>query len=146
MQFELTVRPENEQVRAARAFCVSRVTTMPALVAAGPAGAGFVDDAEMVTSELVTNALSAGAEHIVLQLGADESVLRIGVRDDAGGAVTVTQTDPLALDGRGLRIIGMLAVRWGVDELPRGKLVWADLSWPLAGTETAPSPSEPRRK
>jgi hypothetical protein len=74
----------------------------------------------------------AGAGRIVLQLGADDAVLRIGVRDDAAGAVETTQTNPLALDGRGLLIVGKLVARWGVDELSTGKLVWADLSLPLA--------------
>jgi anti-sigma regulatory factor (Ser/Thr protein kinase) len=123
------VRPEPNEVRAARDFCVRHVTAM---VAADAAGAEFVDDAAMVTSELVTNALRAGAARIRLQLGTDDTVLRIGVRDDATGTVESTQTDPLALDGRGLRIVDMLADRWGVDELPTGKLVWADLSLPLA--------------
>jgi anti-sigma regulatory factor (Ser/Thr protein kinase) len=123
------VRPEPNEVRAARDFCERHAQQ---LVAPGAAGAEFVDDAAMVTSELVTNALRAGAEQILLRLDAYDDVLRIAVRDDATGAVETTQTDPLALDGRGLRIVGMLAVRWGVDELPEGKLVWADLSLPLA--------------
>ena len=81
---------ERSEVRTARDFCVRHVTAM---VAPGAAGADLVADAAMVTSELVTNAMRAGAGRITLQLGADDTVLRIGVRDDATGR-TVWQPLP----------------------------------------------------
>ena len=134
MEHVLSVRPEPGDVRLARDFCVRLVS---AAVPSGPAGAGFVDDAEMITSELVTNSLRAGAQAIWLQVRIEARTLRIGVRDDAAGEVVSTQSDPFGVDGRGLRIVAMLAARWGVEAVPEGKLVWADLDLP--GADTAAS-------
>src|SRR6478735_3390882 len=102
--------------------------------------AGLVDAAELVASELSSNAaLHASAEfmHVTLERPGAAAGVRVAVEDD--GPVGVEAVLPRALaggdldwdeldaTGRGLTIVAMLAGRWGVDETTRGKRVWADL-------------------
>jgi anti-sigma regulatory factor (Ser/Thr protein kinase) len=84
----------------------------------------------MVTSELVTNAIRAGADLIVLELDANSTGLYIAVTDDAAGEVIARIPRALDTSGRGLHIVAAIAQRWGVDALPAGKRVWAELPAP----------------
>lgn len=89
----------------------------------------LVADAELVVSELVTNAvLHAGTSgRLVLRLGPER--LRIEVVDEGSGEPRPQPWDPLRPGGRGLLIVSEIARRWGVEHLDGdGKLVWADLS------------------
>jgi anti-sigma regulatory factor (Ser/Thr protein kinase) len=102
---------------------------------------GLVDAAELVASELSSNAaLHASAEfmHVTLERAADAAGgVRIAVEDDGpvGVEAVLARTlggdgldwDELDATGRGLAIVAMLAGRWGVDRTTRGKRVWADL-------------------
>ncbi len=102
---------------------------------------GLVDAAELVASELSSNAaLHASAEfmHVTLERPRDAAAgVRVAVEDDGPVGVEAVLPRALAGDdldwdeldatGRGLTIVAMLAGRWGVDETTRGKRVWADL-------------------
>lgn len=85
-------------------------------------------DAELIVSELVTNALRAGAEQIRVDLSLTDGTLRICVSDDATGVPEVQRPAPDAASGRGLVLVGAVADDWGVERLPEGKQVWAELS------------------
>ncbi|MEU1852961.1 ATP-binding protein [Streptomyces sp. NPDC019990] len=92
----------------------------------------LVDTAELVTSELASNAV----------LHARCDVFRVTVRRLPGDGVRVVVTDltktlPTAVragddedHGRGLAIVEAMSVEWGADPLPWGKRVWADLRKP----------------
>jgi anti-sigma regulatory factor (Ser/Thr protein kinase) len=91
----------------------------------------YADDAEMVTSELVSNALEhAGGPKLGLQV--------IHLADSGGVAVIVTDSSPnppvrrdLSVDnehGRGLRIVDALSARWGWRPEDSGKAVYAILA------------------
>ncbi|GAA3295190.1 hypothetical protein GCM10020295_21690 [Streptomyces cinereospinus] len=112
--------------------------------------ADIVDDAVVLTSELVTNAVvHAGTTADVLCLRLDGGV-RIEVADHyperevplQGAAVTMTSPDREG--GRGLQLCAALAGRWGVDYTPTHKQVWFRLDLPerAVGTRTA-GPSLP---
>jgi two-component sensor histidine kinase len=73
------------------------------------------DDAILMVSELVTNALRHGTGSIWLRIDPGPDGLRVDVSD--GGDVRVTPSPtPGAHGGWGLRIVDTLADQWGVLE------------------------------
>ena len=88
-----------------------------------------VATAQLLASELFTNALDHGDGDITMRVTLVPGELRIDVSDrgrQRPRVRTVTRND---VRGRGLMILETLAVRWGVDELPdgNGKAVWFTL-------------------
>ncbi|MCX4988046.1 MULTISPECIES: SpoIIE family protein phosphatase [unclassified Streptomyces] len=107
--------------------------------------ADIVDDAVVLTSELVTNAVvHAGTSADVLCLRSDDGV-RIEVADHypereiplQGTAVNMGSPDREG--GRGLQLCAALAGRWGVEYTPTHKQVWFQLELPerAVGTRAA---------
>ncbi|MDN3021242.1 SpoIIE family protein phosphatase [Streptomyces sp. S.PB5] len=112
--------------------------------------ADIVDDAVVLTSELVTNAVvHAGTTADLLCLRTDDGV-RIEVADHyperevplQGSLATMGSPDREG--GRGLQLCAALAARWGVEYTPTHKQVWFQLDLPErpVGTRTA-GPSLP---
>ena len=95
-------------------------------------GASSVCDvAELLSSELVTNAVIHARSAVELQAVYDDmSVLRIDVYDRSPVAVSAEprQASEGAEGGRGLAIVAKLSCRWGVDSLAQGKRVWFTLA------------------
>jgi len=91
-----------------------------------------VGDAQLVVSELITNAVNANCSLAGLTLESDGDCLRIAVRDDARGWPAARLADDRDEHGRGLAIIAAVAVAWGVSEADQGKQVWAQLRLPPA--------------
>lgn len=88
-----------------------------------------MDTAELVVSELVTNAVEHARSRSLLTLSHTGSALRIAVRDYRLTPIP----RPWALDvaaprGRGLHLITVLTDTWAVDQHPDGKTVWALLA------------------
>jgi len=89
---------------------------------------GVMDDAEVLVSELVTNAIRHARTASTLMLQLDGRYLYVAVRDESAEPPrTVATSDPLAVNGRGLRIVAVLATSWGVLPTADGKVVWATL-------------------
>ncbi len=87
------------------------------------------DDAVLVVSELVGNALAHGEGPVGLRLAYDSSLVRIEVRDTSSVLPYRRSVRDNEVAGRGLLIVGELAVDWGVIIGPgRCKTVWAELS------------------
>ena len=87
-----------------------------------------VETAELLTSELVTNALVHGGGDTTLVVDVDDERIRVEVIDlDAGLNLAPLDVDVTAEHGRGLTIVGRLARAWGVEPRPRGKAVWFEL-------------------
>jgi anti-sigma regulatory factor (Ser/Thr protein kinase) len=84
-------------------------------------------DAQLVVSELTTNAVIHAHSNFTVTIAALEDVVRISVTDN--NPVLPTSRDPSlqATGGRGLRIVNVLAERWFAESRPHGKVVWADL-------------------
>lgn len=86
--------------------------------------------AELVVSELVSNAVQHGAGLAVqVRLVLSGGLLTASVWDANGAAFPVmTAADPLAESGRGLALVDELAETWGSRAaVPEGKVVWASL-------------------
>ncbi|MFJ2152771.1 ATP-binding protein [Streptomyces microflavus] len=111
------------------------------------AGEAPSDVAELVLSELVTNALRVavpgdrmiGVRIVCRERGAS---LRLEVSDAGGGRPVVRAPGELDSGGRGLLLVEALAYRWGVDERSAGigKTVWAEVVAP--GTVPEPVGAE----
>ncbi|MEV0280466.1 ATP-binding protein [Streptomyces sp. NPDC050610] len=99
------------------------------------------DDAELIVSELSTNALThtaSGSETGTLQitLAVTPLFVAISVTDDGGHptAPHVTHAADDATHGRGLSIVMTLAARLDITGNDHGRTVTAELRPPLAGT------------
>jgi anti-sigma regulatory factor (Ser/Thr protein kinase) len=93
------------------------------------------DVAELLSSELVTNAVIHARSAVELEAAYDDkSNLRIDVYDRSPGVVDSepSQASDGAEGGRGLAIVSRLASRWGVETLAQGKRVWFTLANPNA--------------
>jgi anti-sigma regulatory factor (Ser/Thr protein kinase) len=88
----------------------------------------LLDDAALVVSELMTNAIRAGGRQATLNLEIDAGLLRVTVVDDAPGRPHVLAPGADDESGRGLHIVSALATGWGVTSLDHGKEVWAELA------------------
>src|SRR5918994_2554174 len=96
-------------------------------------GAGEVaDDAVVVASELVGNAVEHAGTLCRLTLTLDRRELTVAVRDGRQGTIRrLRPVEPLARRGRGLLLTAGVSRRWGVTEHEQGKTVWAVLPVPL---------------
>jgi hypothetical protein len=103
---------------------------------------GPVDDALMVVSELVGNAVRHGAPPIMLRLTVTRRSLLVSVSDASPRLPRprrVDGVDGLADTGRGLAIVAALSKGWAARPLPGdGKVVFARL--PADGDVTTPAP------
>lgn len=83
---------------------------------------------ELVTSELVTNAVVHTGTPIDLTLRLSESLLHIAVRDRGAGQVRLSEVvEDGAEHGRGLLLVDALAYAWGTMPAQPGKTVWASM-------------------
>ena len=110
-------------------------STAPALARAAVAEAEVrpLDDATLVVSELVTNAIRHGQAPVLLRVKQSGDRLRIEVEGRRQPGVTLGAAAPFelpapgAVGGRGLAIIDRLATKWGWDENEEMTTVWAEL-------------------
>jgi anti-sigma regulatory factor (Ser/Thr protein kinase) len=86
----------------------------------------LTDTAELLVSELVTNAITHGTGMVTLSIDCAKDELSVTVSDDDPKQPEIQPERLMALGGRGLRMIDSLASEWGVT--PRtdgpGKDVW----------------------
>jgi DNA-binding NarL/FixJ family response regulator len=94
----------------------------------------LVDEASLVVSELVANAVEHAGSACAVVVDRAEGSIRIEVRDDAPDPQlqTTARSAPSrdADRGRGLMIVSALAADWGVDAGDRSKSVWVQLARP----------------
>jgi anti-sigma regulatory factor (Ser/Thr protein kinase) len=94
-------------------------------------------DVTVVVSELVGNAVRHARSQVAVTLEAHDEQVTLSVADGSVYVPRPREFGDLAEDGRGFAIIGALTNRWGVDEEPAGKRVWAILRR-HPGQRTAP--------
>ncbi|MFG3289078.1 SpoIIE family protein phosphatase [Streptomyces sp. NPDC048179] len=83
--------------------------------------------AELVVSELVTNAIRYGRPPIRLRLIYDRTLM-CEVSDDSNTTPHLRRARVFDEGGRGLLLVAQLAARWGTRHARQGKTVWAELS------------------
>lgn len=90
-----------------------------------------VDDAKLLVSEIVTNAVVHGKPEVTLVLRIDPPGLGVVVADEGRAQPHLPDAAPDAdaPSGRGLLIIDAIASAWGVspNAPPPGKSVWFEL-------------------
>ncbi|MFJ9558774.1 SpoIIE family protein phosphatase [Streptomyces fuscichromogenes] len=90
--------------------------------------ARLADAAELMVSELVTNAIRhSHSRPVQLRLIRGETLL-CEVDDDDHTLPTLLGADPGAEAGRGLRVVSTLAREWGTSRTSAGKTVWFELT------------------
>lgn len=94
----------------------------------------LADDAQLIASELVTNALLHVGPPAEVVLRVSPPRARLEVRDRSRVPPVRSRRDIDVMTGRGLHLVEGLAHDWGVALLPTGKAVWAELE---AGREYA---------
>lgn len=83
--------------------------------------------ADLMTSEVVTNAILYGRGRITLGVQVDSRRCRVEVGDEARRRPRVQGADESAEGGRGMLIVDALASDWGVTDRPTGKTVWFEV-------------------
>lgn len=91
-------------------------------------GCPAAEDAELVISELVTNAvLHSRSRHGMLTVRSERypRYAWLAVTDAGGDWQPGSDGD----GGRGLAIVAAVAAEWGVDGDARGRTIWARIEW-----------------
>ena len=136
-------RPEPKAVAAARRFV--RDTLQAWAVTRAADGLGLVDDAVLLTSELVTNAVVHAGTEIQVTCRLADGAVEVVVSDGHPGRLVPEAADrePIATDrtgGRGLLLPAAIASAWGVAYGRASKAVWFRLALDGAGSGLADGP------
>jgi len=99
------------------------------------------DAAVLLTSELVTNAVTHGSPSavgtfVLLTVAWDAAGLRVDVHDGSGDLPVLDDASAEAETGRGLLLVTSLSAEWGFYRTPTGKAVYFTLELKSAGNET----------
>lgn len=115
---EMDARADSLAPRQARVFVAT------AMKAWGLAD--LVERAELLTSEVVTNAIvhAHGPVHLVVE--ARSASVVVEVKEDTAPAQVVVEGEEVAEadHGRGMALVDALSDRWGWWEVDGGKVVW----------------------
>jgi serine phosphatase RsbU (regulator of sigma subunit) len=89
----------------------------------------LIPTAELLASELVTNAVRYAQGSIALRL-VREGGLVVEVLDDSAALPRLRHAGDEDERGRGLQVVSQLAEHWGTRRTPSGKVVWCELALP----------------
>jgi anti-sigma regulatory factor (Ser/Thr protein kinase) len=90
-------------------------------------GGVLVDDAQLVVTELATNAVVHARSPFTVVAEAHDRGVRVSVQDVSHVQPRLRAHELLASSGRGLQLVAAIAVDWGVELTADGKTVWAEL-------------------
>jgi anti-sigma regulatory factor (Ser/Thr protein kinase) len=88
------------------------------------------DEATLLTSELITNAVRHAPPPLFLEITVDTTKIRIDVHDSDLVVPVLTRPDFTSCGGRGVWPIDTIASRWGYRPEPPGKVVWFEMDLP----------------
>ena len=91
----------------------------------------LVPTAELLVSELVTNAVRYAQGKIGLRLILEDGLV-CEVLDDSAALPRLRHPDDSDERGRGLQVVSQLAQRWGARRAGAGKIVWCELPIPYS--------------
>ena len=94
--------------------------------------------AELIVSELVTNAIRHGRGPVSLRLIRTESRLICAVSDGSSTSPHMRRAKVVEEGGRGLFLVAQFAARWGTRHTADGKIIWAELPAPMVDTGAFP--------
>ncbi len=89
-----------------------------------------VEIAELLTSELATNAVIHGCTPFDVIVSQDDDALRVAVHDGSNRMPVPPAGKPSDPNGRGLSMVELLSDHWGTIQNSPGKTVWFDLKVP----------------
>ncbi|MGW6752501.1 SpoIIE family protein phosphatase [Streptomyces sp. NPDC055006] len=121
------VLPDPAAVAPVRAKCGAQ------LQAWGLEDIGFT--AELILSELITNAIRYGSPPISVRLLHHRSLI-CEVSDGSSTSPRVRRAATTDEGGRGLFLVAQFAQRWGTRYTPGGKVIWAELALHNAAVAT----------
>ena len=117
-----TFAGRREDTRAARGFVLGML---------GPwRGEQLAADTALVVTELATNAVVHAGSAFSVSLTLSGGAIRISVGDTLPLGPRGADQKLTAAPGHGLGVVAAMATRWGVETVPGGKAVWAELPLP----------------
>lgn len=105
----------------------------------------LIDNAELIVSELATNAVQASTGIITVSLKRENTHVGLAVWDASDDVPALKHGSVDAENGRGLEIVEALAQHWGFYQVYQGKVVWAELAIPYPLPRRVPTPPQTRR-
>jgi anti-sigma regulatory factor (Ser/Thr protein kinase) len=87
----------------------------------------LAEDAALVTSELITNAVLHARTAIDVIVRRVQTHVRIEVRDGSRALPRVRSHSVRSGTGRGLQLVSSLSATWGAEVVDAGKIVWVEL-------------------
>lgn len=83
-------------------------------------------DAELVVSELVTNAVLHARTHLVVSISQSPQRVRLAVHDNSPSFPVPRDAEPTDAGGRGMSLVEAYSTEWGTTRNAQGhKSVWA---------------------
>ncbi|WP_455361830.1 SpoIIE family protein phosphatase [Streptomyces sp. SYSU K21746] len=98
--------------------------------------------AELVLSELITNAIRHGSPPVAVRLLRDRT-LTLEVSDASSTAPHLRYAAATDEGGRGLFLVAQISHRWGTRYTPEGKVIWAELPLPDPPHPPGDAPTQP---
>jgi hypothetical protein len=111
-----------EDTRAARGFVLRMLEPW--------SGEQLAADTALVVTELATNAVLHAGSAFSVSLALSGDMIRISVGDALPLGPPGADQELAAVPGHGLGVVAAVATRWGVETVPSGKAVWAELPLP----------------
>lgn len=100
---------------------------------------GVVQDAELLVSELVTNAILHAHSSATVTIDRTPTAIRVSVCDRSTATPRLRDYEPGAVTGRGLLLVDRISQRWGIETDGAGKCVWFEVSENADGQRRTPA-------
>ncbi|GAC1590973.1 MAG: hypothetical protein NVS3B21_08980 [Acidimicrobiales bacterium] len=91
-----------------------------------------LDTVELLTSEVVTNAVIHAESSPVVEVAAEGGTVRVSVEDNGASWPMLKEVPHTATSGRGMALVDLMADAWGVERLDDdAKRVWFEVRGPV---------------